>query len=389
MSVAPVARRLGIAVWFGLAAGLGEALSWIIRRPLLHQLTFLSRDQVWMAPLTDVLLFLTLGLILSFALRALPQRWRWRGFIFVLASAATAAVLLAWPQLSRWAVWLLALGIGVRTAQLLAAREAEASDAFRRSMALLAAAVLFVGLSFPIVRFVAERRTLSALPAPRPGVPNVLLLVWDTARRQSVSAYGYERPTTPVFDSLARVGTRFDHAIATAPWTLPSHASMFTGLSPHEHGADWVVPLNPRHPVIAQVFDSSGYRTGGFVGNRYYCGHEFGLDNGFSHYVDYRVTPGEVFYNASFGQAISNVKWTRDITGYRNAMGHNTAADVNGDFLGWLDRGSDRPFFAFLNYLDAHAPRVAPAPFDAKFGDPRARPLHRIVYANHDAEMAD
>lgn len=387
MSSAPVARRLGIAAWFGLAAGFGEALSWIIRRPVRGELTHFSRDQAWMAPLTDVILFLALGLILEFALGVLPERWRWRGFIFVLTVAATAAIFLVWPQISRWATWLMALGIGVRVSQLLTQREANVRNAVRRSIVPLAAAVLLIGLSFPTARFFAERRALAALPAPKPGAPNVLLLIWDTTRRQNVSAYGYRRPTTPVFDSLARVGTLFGHAIATTSWTLPSHASMFTGLWPHEHGANWHDPLDSRHPVIAQVFDSSGYRTGGFVGNQYYCGNEFGLTRGFSHFVDYRVTPGEIFYNASFGRALSDWTWPHNIAGSWNAMGHNTAGDVNSEFLRWLDRGSDRPFLAFLNYFDAHAPRVVPAPFDAKFGNPEARPMHRMLYANHDAEV--
>jgi arylsulfatase A-like enzyme len=377
-----------VAAWFGLAAGLGEALSWAVRRHLLHQLTFLSRDQVWMAPLTDVVLFLALGLFLQLGSRLLPDRWRWPVSIFAFTCAATAAVLMVWPQIAPWAVWLLGAGVGTRMAQSSAAREAEVTAALRRTLLPLGALVLLVGLVGMTTRALAERRALAAFPSARPGAPNVLLLVWDTVRRQNVGAYGYHRPTTPTFDSLTRAGVRFDHAVAAAPWTLPSHSTIFTARWPHEHRADWLAPLDSRYPVLAQAFDSGGYRTGGFAGNRYYCGYEFGLARGFTHFVDYRVTPGEMFYSASLGRAISNMQWPRRITGYYNAMGHSTAADVNREFLRWLGGQSDRPFFGFLNYMDAHAPRVAPAPFDAMFGAPLARPLHRIVYSNHDAEMA-
>ena len=65
--------------------------------------------------------------------------------------------------------------------------------------------------------------------------PNILLLVLDTQRTDRLSFYGYEKETTPAIDEFAQGGTTFDWAIATAQWTVPSHASMFTGLYPTIH----------------------------------------------------------------------------------------------------------------------------------------------------------
>ena len=69
-----------------------------------------------------------------------------------------------------------------------------------------------------------ERRELSR-PLPSGDSPNVLLIVLDTVRADRLSLYGYRRPTSPTLERLAKRGIRFDEARATAPWTLPSHAS--------------------------------------------------------------------------------------------------------------------------------------------------------------------
>jgi len=247
--------------------------------------------------------------------------------------------------------------------------------------------VVIVGGGWAGWRVMDERRTVSGLPKPAGSAPNVLLIVWDTVRRDQLSTYGYKRPTTPRLDEIARRGVRFDHTIAAAPWTLPSHASMFTGRWPHEHKADWLVPFDARFPVVAEAFDSAGYRTGGFVGNMFYCSYEHGLGRGFTRYVDYQVTPGEILYSASLGRLVTNLPLSRRISGYYQEMGYADAEDVNHAFLRWVGHGSDRPYFAFLNYIDAHVPRLVPEPFDTLFGNPEDRPLDRIRYSLHHANM--
>lgn len=164
-----------------------------------------------------------------------------------------------------------------------------------------------------------------------PGPYNVVLVVMDTVRADHVHAYGYERETTPNVDSLASEGTRFTRAMSTAPWTLPSHASMFTGLAPHEHGAHTfevhrrennVSPLPQDVPVIAEVFQSLGYQTAAFAANDVYLGRRWGLDRGFDTY---------------------EVK-------------HAFADMHDKKVLWWLKQAGDEPFFLFVNYMDAHRP---------------------------------
>ena len=122
---------------------------------------------------------------------------------------------------------------------------------------------------------------------PPANSPNVLLIVLDTVRADHLSLYGYERPTTPNLERLAKRGIRFDNARATAPWTLPSHASMFTGHWPHELGAKWMTPLRGNLPTLAEYLGAHGYATAGFVANVVYCSQETGLARGFTHYEDY------------------------------------------------------------------------------------------------------
>ena len=122
---------------------------------------------------------------------------------------------------------------------------------------------------------------------PPAGSPNVLLIVLDTVRADHLSLYGYERPTTPFLERLARRGIRFDQARAAAPWTLASHATMFTGRWPHELDVEWPCPLREDVPTLAEHLGSLGYATAGFVGNTLYCSYDGGLDRGFTHYEDY------------------------------------------------------------------------------------------------------
>ena len=127
----------------------------------------------------------------------------------------------------------------------------------------------------------------SGRPLPPAGSPNILLVVLDTVRADRLSLYGYERPTTPNLERLAKRGIRFDLARATAPWTLASHASMFTGHWPHELVQEWMTPLQGNQPMLAEYVGAHGYATAGFVANVTYCSQNSGLARGFTHYEDY------------------------------------------------------------------------------------------------------
>ena len=192
----------------------------------------------------------------------------------------------------------------------------------------------------------------------------------DTVRADRLSLHGYGRETTPNLKRLAGSGIRFDQAQATAPWTLPSHASMFTGLWPHQTGVSENRPLDSAPPTVAEFLAGHGYLTAGFVGNTYFCNSWYGLGRGFSHYEDFydedvAVSVSETLRSSSLGRGVVNLARLPLEAG----RGRKSAAQINDDFLEWLSgQEKGRPFFAFLNYFDAHSPYVPPADCDRHFG---------------------
>ena len=127
--------------------------------------------------------------------------------------------------------------------------------------------------------------TASCGAEPEERHPDVLLLVIDTLRADHLGCYGYERPTSPVIDSIAERGTVFTRTSAQAPWTLPSMSSMFTGryLTAHRDFPE------EQAPALAESFQAGGYHTIGIVGNTL-LEAEHGFGRGFDEYV---VVSGE------------------------------------------------------------------------------------------------
>jgi arylsulfatase A-like enzyme len=112
------------------------------------------------------------------------------------------------------------------------------------------------------------------------------------------------------------------------------------------------------------MLSRKGYVTSGFVANTMFCSYESGLDRGFAHFEDYSVSPGELFRSLAFiRRPMLEFFPLRQLVGHYDLLGRKTAARINQDFLSWLDRQPRRPFFAFLNYLDAHDPYLPPPPF--------------------------
>jgi arylsulfatase A-like enzyme len=195
----------------------------------------------------------------------------------------------------------------------------------------------------------------------------VLLLVLDTQGASNMSLHGYHRPTSPWLSEIAQEGTVFEHAIAPAPWTLPSHAAMFTGRYNLELKTEWFTGLDQRYLTIAEELRLRGYRTGGFVGNTIFTNDFYGLAQGFSVYRDEAIHPGGILESSWLGRhAVGRLRrWLGD---YRN-LGRKRGDSINREFLGWLDdQPAAQPFFAFLNYFDSHGPYRAPRPFESSFG---------------------
>ena len=109
----------------------------------------------------------------------------------------------------------------------------------------------------------------------------------DTVAAGHLRLYGYDRNTSTSLSELATRGVRFDSARSASSWTLPSHATMFTGRWLHELGVGWLTPLDRTYPTVAEYLGDRGYATAGFVANTFYCGRDSGLARGFTHYEDH------------------------------------------------------------------------------------------------------
>jgi arylsulfatase A-like enzyme len=133
-----------------------------------------------------------------------------------------------------------------------------------------------------------------------------------------------------------------------------------------------MMPLDGTYPVLAEVLAAAGYRSAGFVANTDYCSEEVGLARGFSRYEDYTLTAGQIARSSSIIRMIARVRLLRDLIGTQDNLGRKTAPMINASFLAWLDRdkAGDHPFFAFLNFYDAHRPYLPPAPFNSRFRTP-------------------
>jgi arylsulfatase A-like enzyme len=169
---------------------------------------------------------------------------------------------------------------------------------------------------------------------------------------------------------------RFEQAFATAPWTLPSHSSFFTGRWPHELTADWRAPLDQTYPTLAEYLTAHGYDSAGFVANLDYCSRETGLSRGFVHYEDYPSELFDIFTRyvgigsrldlltpASVVNRLLKTLWGDRYDVIPRSKEHaKDAAAIDRSFLSWLawQRTRGRPFFAFLNYNDAHSPYEVP-----------------------------
>ena len=369
-----------LSAWFGLVTGLGEVVLLVGIKLATGRFAFVSQDALWMAPLAYLALALVVpGLLLAVAGPRLPLRFQWRIAAGLPGALGGLLLLMLLPGFDPRGALLLALGIGVVLGRL-------SADGWRRrvarSLPILLGLVLLSAVGMMTGRWVRERRMLAVLPAAA-ATPNVLLLVLDTVRSFDMSLYGYGRETTPRIAEWARQGVVFDRAISPAPWTLPAHAAMMTGHHAHELQADYFAPLEDGKPTLATVLAAHGYQTAGFVANANYCGWETGLQRGFSHYEDWPISLQQMAWSTSLGRLLSRDRGFRRMIGTTEKLARKSAADVQQDFFHWLDgRETNRPFFAFLNYFDAHQPYLPPPPYDTLWG-----PVHSDGYP-HRAEPA-
>jgi arylsulfatase A-like enzyme/Tfp pilus assembly protein PilF len=197
-----------------------------------------------------------------------------------------------------------------------------------------------------------------ALSRSRPHQLSLLLITIDTLRADHVGAYGADTGATPVLDSLAASGVRFDQVQTAVPLTGPSHATIMTGQYPPSHGVrgNVVFSLGTKYPTLATLLKQRGYRTAAFVG-AYPVAAAFGFNQGFD-------TFDEEFHESS----------PLDQGAERRA---NEVADAA---LNWLGTQTSDPFFAWLHFYDPHAPYDPPPPYRDRY---RERPYDgEIAFAD-------
>jgi arylsulfatase A-like enzyme len=191
--------------------------------------------------------------------------------------------------------------------------------------------------------------------------PNIILITLDTTRADHLGCYGYNRPTSPNIDQLALESLLYDRAISPGTWTLPAHASLFTGKFTSSHGArfdpngsllyshavpgpePWKNQLRMRtiatnEHTLASLLKTAGYETGSVVAGPY-LKRIFGLAKGF----DFHDEDNVASYNG------------------------RPAEEVTDSALKWLEKASEKPLFLFLNYFDPHRPYQPPYEYAKKF----------------------
>jgi hypothetical protein len=131
---------------------------------------------------------------------------------------------------------------------------------------------------------------------------------------------------------LAAEGVRFDRAVASAPWTLPSHATLFTGLFQRDLSVGWSTALDTVPPTVAEHFSSLGYATGGFVANLRYCARTHGLGRGFQTYRDFSLVPSVIVGSTMAGRRLLGLY--NELAGKHVLAGRKDAARVI-EFLHW------------------------------------------------------
>jgi arylsulfatase A-like enzyme len=264
-----------------------------------------------------------------------------------------------------------------------------------------------------LARVAPAQDALPSVASSHGAQPNVLLVVMDTVRADHLSVYGYERDTTPHLKQLAQDSAVFTTAISASDFTLTSHATLFTGMYGSWHGARCQPPdatygraLAPQVPTLAEILSTKGYRTFGVAANLYLRA-DFGLQRGFQDFHIPRPVPvlaAESWYMLR-NQMRRVLSFFADTSQFDRLFSRGD--EINRDFFATvkktdLTRG---PFFAFVNYMDAHFPYIPPAPFDRRFPGKEVRlvqdDLEAIqeqvfhgkslpgVYANHSISQYD
>ena len=227
-----------------------------------------------------------------------------------------------------------------------------------------------------------------------PSYPNVLILVMDTARAQSLSCYGYERATSPNLDALTADSVLYERAIAPGCWSLPSQLSLLTGLFPSKHGAHELHLSYPHHyPTLPEVLREAGYATLGISPNSW-MSDEFGATYGFDTYLKlWQYWP--TLPATAESRSRPWIRWAHHFNRYYTRYAfpnRNRARHVNQALYKLLDKVRE-PFFGYVIYWDTHLPYYAHGEHATRWLPPgvdlqQAQQVERNHLAYHTGQLS-
>ena len=231
----------------------------------------------------------------------------------------------------------------------------------------LALAVLGTAPFFRLSAAAPESSYRTLVSRGAPAGPNVVFITIDTLRADHLGCYGYDRPTSPFMDELARDGARFADPTAAAAWTKPATGTLLTGLYPSRHGALYhgsrlQLPRGER--TLAEVFRQAGYVTAGFVSNpniKRVFDFDVGFDEFFDSPVEDTVTLASI-RGSYFGSILMRL-----LRHQFNWKYENDVRRMNQHVSAWLDVNHEHPFFLYVHYIDPHIPYSPPAEFAREF----------------------
>lgn len=305
---------------------------------------------LWMPLVSSAVLLLALRLLTLPIALILPRK----SYCFIASGFigffATFSVLASLHVLNLWAMGVLSLGISLQLSRRFHQQSPAMRRVFRYGSVLISLLIVITASGIVLLRDTQERQALGKHPPKKADSPNILFIVWDTVRADQVAAFQADGAPTPHLSELAKRGFLFERAIAPASWTLPSHTSMFTGKFPNELSTDWFAPIESETTMLAEILRDRGYHTAGFVANTRYCGRGVGMDQGFLHFEDYKIDFRTIAQTSFFYRLLAT-KWMPHSEKFK------TRHEITEHYLKWhSERNSQRPFFAFLNYMDAHTP---------------------------------
>ncbi len=373
MNQVDVERRwrdwIELGLFLGLACGLLEGVTHVALQQLVLENSWYQI--VWIAPVFNGLLLAVLGGLCALILAVMPDR---RLFRTMAAFGLAAAALLPWISLllKEWiepyAVFLLLLGAAATFARWYQRDPAAVHRRSSRALTWVAVLTALAGLGIEGSFWIGERVRTSRLPAASETAPDIVVVIVDALRADHLSGYGYDRSTSPTLDRMAAQGVLFEQASSTSSYTLPSHASILTGLYPFQHGVEWQTSkrrVSDMLPNLPETLQTLGYRTGAFSANTFWFSREHGFGRGFLHFDDYFHSIADRVLRTAYGRIAAHLIFPR--LGWEDVPARRRAPEINEAVLSWTGRGPDRPFFVILNYFDAHDPYLPPQPHRNQF----------------------